>query len=49
MLFREFAKVNVLELVWMQTDSIVVAMECLVSCPVVALTVKHVLLLKMLY
>jgi hypothetical protein len=36
----------------MQTGSIVVAVEYLVSCPVAALTaliVKHVLLLKMLY
>jgi hypothetical protein len=41
MLFREFAKVNVPELVWMQTASIVVAMEYLVPCPDVALTVKH--------
>jgi hypothetical protein len=41
MLLREFAKINVLELVWMQTGSIVVAMEYLVSCPVAALTIKH--------
>jgi hypothetical protein len=41
MLLSEIAKINVLELVCMQTGSIVVAVECLVSCPVVALTVKH--------
>jgi hypothetical protein len=39
----------VAELVWMQTGSIVVAVEYLVLCPVTALIVKHVLLLKMLY
>jgi hypothetical protein len=32
----------VAELVWMQTGSIVVAVEYLVSCPVAALTVKHI-------
>jgi hypothetical protein len=31
----------VAELVWMQTGSIVVAVEYLLSCPVAALTVKH--------
>jgi hypothetical protein len=31
----------VAELVCLQTGSIVVAMEYLLSCPVVALTVKH--------
>jgi hypothetical protein len=31
----------VAELVWMQTSSIVVAVEYLVPCPVAALTVKH--------
>jgi hypothetical protein len=41
MLLSEFAKINVLELVWMQTSSIVVAVECLVSCPVAAITIKH--------
>jgi hypothetical protein len=41
MLLTEFVKINVSELVWMQTGSIVVAMEYLVSCPVAALTVKH--------
>jgi hypothetical protein len=41
MLLREFAKINVPELVWMQTGSIVVAVACLVSCPVATLTVKH--------
>jgi hypothetical protein len=40
MLLREFANINVPELVWMQNGSIVVAMECLVSCHVAALTVK---------
>jgi hypothetical protein len=40
MLLTELAKVNVPELVWMQTG-IVVAVEYLVSCPVAALTVKH--------
>jgi hypothetical protein len=29
------------ELVWMQTGSIVGVVEYLVSCPVAALTVKH--------
>jgi hypothetical protein len=41
MLLREFAKINVLEPVWMQTGSIVVVVECSVSCHVAALTVKH--------
>jgi hypothetical protein len=41
MLLSEFAKINVPELVWMQTGSIVMAVECLVSCPFAALTVKH--------
>jgi hypothetical protein len=41
MLLSEFAKINVSELVWMQTGSIVVAVECLVSCPIAVLTVKH--------
>jgi hypothetical protein len=31
----------VAELVWMQTGSIVVAVEYLLSCPVAALTVKQ--------
>jgi hypothetical protein len=39
---REFAKINTPELVWMQTGSIVAAVECLlVSCPIVALIVEH--------
>jgi hypothetical protein len=42
MLLAEFANINVLEPVWMQTGSIVVAVEYLVSCPVAALTVKHI-------
>jgi hypothetical protein len=41
MLLREFAKINVPELVWMQTGSIVVVVKCLVSCPVAALTIQH--------
>jgi hypothetical protein len=41
MLLSEFAKINVPELVWMQTGSIVVAVECLVSCPVAAITVNY--------
>jgi hypothetical protein len=41
MLLREFAKINIPELVWMQTGSIVVAVECLVSSTVAALIVKH--------
>jgi hypothetical protein len=41
MLLSKFAKINVSELVWMQTGSIVVAVECLVSCLVAALTIKH--------
>jgi hypothetical protein len=41
MLLTEFANINVPELMWMQTDSIVVAVEYLVSCTVAALTVKH--------
>jgi hypothetical protein len=41
MLLREFAKINVPALVWMQIGSIVVAVECLVSCTVAALTVKR--------
>jgi hypothetical protein len=41
MLLREFAKINVSDPVWMQTGSIVVVVECLVSCPVAALIVKH--------
>jgi hypothetical protein len=36
MLLTEFAKINVPELVWMQTGSIVVAVEYLVSCHVAA-------------
>jgi hypothetical protein len=49
MLLTELAKIYVPELVWMQTGSTVVTVEYLVSCPVAALTIKHVLLLKMLY
>jgi hypothetical protein len=41
MLLNEFAQINVPELVWMQTGSIVVVVEYLVSCHVAALTVKH--------
>jgi hypothetical protein len=41
MILTELAKINVSELVWMQTGSIVVAVEYFVSCPVVALTIKH--------
>jgi hypothetical protein len=41
MLLSEFAKINVPELVCMQIGSIVVVVQCLVSCPVAALTVKH--------
>jgi hypothetical protein len=41
MLLAELAKINIPELVWMQTGSIVVAVEYLVSCPVATLTVKH--------
>jgi hypothetical protein len=39
---REIANINVPELVWMQTGSIVAIVECLlVSCLVAALTVEH--------
>jgi hypothetical protein len=41
MLLTEFAKIKVPKLVCMQTGSIVVVVEYLVSCPVAALTVKH--------
>jgi hypothetical protein len=36
---REFAKINVPELVWMQIGSIAEVVKCLVLCPVTALTV----------
>jgi hypothetical protein len=42
MLLSEFAKINVPELVCMQIGSIAVAVECLVPCPVAALTVKYI-------
>jgi hypothetical protein len=42
MLLSKFAKINVPGLVCMQIGYIVVAVECLVSCPVAALTVKHI-------
>jgi hypothetical protein len=41
MLLSEFAKIIIPELVWMQTGSILVAVESLVSCHIAALTVKH--------
>jgi hypothetical protein len=38
---RELAKINVPELVWMQTGSIAEAVKCLVLCPIVALTLTR--------